>query len=149
VQIGDEVVEACAITTVWDKAFRETILPVYADGRSPRKIHDDAVRRYGLEGVVKVHRATAAMFLAKQPAGQRFKIVFLDADHGEAAVSAEIDKFMPRLSPGGCICFDDAFTSYDGVDDAIVKTLLERRSAEIDLSMRVTRKMFLARKRRG
>lgn len=149
VHIGDKVVDACNVTTVWDKAFRETIVPVYSDGRSPRSIHDAAVKRYGLTDTVKVHRATAQMFLKTLAAGSRFKIVFLDADHGEAAVKAEIDSFMPLLSPGGCMCFDDAFTSYDGVDEAIVKNLVANRESGIDLSMRVTRKMFLARKARG
>ena len=60
----------------------------------------------------------------------------------------EIESFLPLLSPGGVMCFDDAFTSYDGVDDAIVKCLLERKPAIIDQSMRMTRKMFLARKSR-
>lgn len=147
--IAGETVEACNITTVWDKAFKETVLPVYSNRQSPRKLHDAAVARYGLQDHVKVHRATAQTFLKDVASGSRFKMVFLDADHGEAAVQKEIESFLPLLSPGGVMCFDDAFTSYDGVDDAIVKCLLERKPAIIDQSMRMTRKMFLARKSRA
>lgn len=147
--IAGRTVEACNVTTVWDKAFRETVLPVYSNGQSPRKLNDAAVARYGLQDHVKVHRATAQMFLEAAAATTRFKLVFLDADHGEAAVQKEIESFLPLLSPGGAMCFDDAFTSYDGVDEAIVRYLLERKPAVIDQSMRLTRKMFLARKSRG
>ncbi len=144
--IGGETVDACNITTVWDAAFRETVLPIYAKGSSPRLRHAEAIANFGVGDWVKVHRATATMFLAGVRRDSAFKLVFLDADHGEAAVGAEIDGFLPFLSPGGVLCFDDAFTSYDGVDDAIVKRLLEREPAVVDRSMRVTRKMFLARK---
>jgi predicted O-methyltransferase YrrM len=147
-KIGDETVDACNITTVWDDAFRQTVLPIYSDGNSPRRRHAEAISKFGLKDSVKVHRATAKMFLRDMAPDSAFKLVFLDADHGEAAVGAEIDSFLPRLSAGGALCFDDAFTSYEGVDDAIVKRLLERQPPVVDAAMRVTRKMFLARKRR-
>jgi len=34
-------------------------------------------------------------------------LVFIDADHTEAEVSAQIDAFRPQMSPGGIICGDD------------------------------------------
>ena len=52
---------------------------------------------------------------------------------------------MPRLSPGGWLCFDDAFTSYEGVNRAVRERVLQ--SDAFDLSMQLTRKLFVARKR--
>ena len=147
-KIGEETVEGNKEASAWDKVFRETILPVYANGRSPRSIQAEAITRYGVEKHVKVHRATSGMFLRTIPKDAKFKLVFLDADHGEGAVKSEIDGFLPYLPPGGSLCFDDAFTMYDGVDEAIVKRLLERNPPVIDFGARVTRKMFLARKSR-
>jgi len=70
----------------------------------------------------------------------------VDADHSYEAVCHDIDNIVPLLSPGGWLCFDDAFTSYDGVNRAIRDRVLA--SDAFDLSMQPTRKLFAARKRR-
>ena len=45
---------------------------------------------------------------------------------------------------GGWICFDDAFSSYEGVDRAIARLVIDNPA--YDLTRQLTRKCFAARK---
>ena len=120
------------------------MLPVYAGGGSPRQRLQNSLDAFGLTDVVTVPRATSRGFRKQMAADMQIRLVFLDGDHSEEAVQQEIDGFLPYLPPGGIICFDDAFTSYDGVDRAITSALVP---SSLDSSgLRVMRKMFMARK---
>jgi hypothetical protein len=50
----------------------------------------------------------------------------------------------PLLVPSGWICFDDAFSGYTGVDDAIAEGIIN--SKNYDIMQQLTRKLFAARK---
>jgi hypothetical protein len=47
------------------------------------------------------------------------------------------------LLPGGWICFDDAFSSYAGVDQAITELVIN--SGNYQQCQQLTRKLFVAR----
>jgi hypothetical protein len=51
------------------------------------------------------------------------------------------------LLPGGWICFDDAFSHYDGVNRAIQDKVIN--SGRYELCQQMTRKLFVARRRNG
>ena len=51
----------------------------------------------------------------------------------------------PRLVNGGWICFDDAFSCYEGVNQAIRELILA--DPQFDLCQQMTRKLFVARKK--
>src|SRR6266581_3102534 len=60
--IGTTFIDACTTETVWDDPFERTILPVYADGLSPRRRLEDSLEEFGLRDMVTVHRATGELF---------------------------------------------------------------------------------------
>jgi hypothetical protein len=53
---------------------------------------------------------------------------------------AMVERF---LLPGGWICFDDAFSSYAGVDQAITELVIN--SGHYQQCQQLTRKLFVAR----
>lgn len=142
--IDDTVVNACDIQTVWNEAFENSILPVYADDFSPRLRLERGLDQFGVRDWVQVHRATGEMFRLKRP-GLRIGTLFLDADHSEASVRADIEGFLPMMEPGACMCFDDAFTVYDGIDRAITDALISRFPPVMAAGSQLTRKLFSAR----
>jgi predicted O-methyltransferase YrrM len=142
--IDDTVVDACHIQTVWNEAFERSILPVYADDLSPRLRLERGLDQFGVRDWVKVHRATGEMFRSQLPE-LRIGMLFLDADHSEASVRADIEGFLPMMEPGGCMCFDDAFTIYDGIDRAITDALINRIPPIMAAGSQLTRKLFSAR----
>jgi hypothetical protein len=70
---------------------------------------------------------------------------FIDGGHDYDFVARDIDNLTPLLVPGGWICFDDAFSTYKGVDRAIEDHILANPGFE--LSKQLTRKFFAARKK--
>ena len=56
----------------------------------------------------------------------------------------DIARLAPLLVPGGWICFDDAFSSYDGVNRAITQLVIDNPA--YDVTRQLTRKCFAARK---
>lgn len=76
--------------------------------------------------------------------GRRFRLAFIDGDHSYEAVCADIRNVERVLVPGGWICFDDAFTVYDGVNRAIDDLIIN--SGDYELCQQMTRKFFVARR---
>ena len=62
-----------------------------------------------------------------------------------AAVAKDIEIVERYLLPGGWICFDDAFSSYDGVNEAIQKNIID--SGRYQCCQQITRKCFIAQRR--
>ena len=94
--------------------------------------------------MVRPHRGTTATFGAQAPPDFRCRVIFLDGDHGAAAVDDDLRRLLPHLVDGGWICFDDAFSVYDGVDRAIRAHILDNPA--FDVARQMTRKCFAARK---
>lgn len=131
--------------TVWGAPFEAHLAPVYAHQPSVLDGFLANIRSRGLDGVVRPHRGTTATFAAQAGPDFRCRLIFLDGDHGGAAVDDDLRRLLPYLVPGGWICFDDAFSVYDGVDRAIRAHILDNPA--FDVARQMTRKCFVARKR--
>lgn len=134
----------CQQQTVWREPFEQALLPVYAQHPNLLDAMRANLRRAGLDPFVRAHRGTAETFAASAPADLRCRLIFIDGDHSEAAVTRDLAALTPFLVPGGWVCFDDAFTVYDGVNRAIERHILQNPS--FDLTRQLTRKCFAARK---
>jgi predicted O-methyltransferase YrrM len=143
--IDGTIVRAYHDQTVWQEPFERDIAPLYANHAGVLDIFNDSVRRYGLTNVISSHRGTLRSFLDSQATPQKFRLAFIDGDHGYEAVCKDIRLTDSVLCPGSWICFDDAFTSYQGVDRAIEKLIIANPGYE--LGQQMTRKLFVARKR--
>jgi predicted O-methyltransferase YrrM len=144
-QINGEEVRAYHHQTVWQEPFERDIAPVYLNHRGTLDIFRLTIEKYGLENVVSAYKGTLATFLDSQPVNPRFRLAFIDGDHGYDAVCADIQLVDSVLVPGGWICFDDAFTSYDSVNRAIQELIVA--NPRYELGQQMTRKLFIARKR--
>jgi predicted O-methyltransferase YrrM len=130
--------------TVWQAPFEAQMAPAYDQHPSVLEGFRANIRNSGLESVVVPFRGTAATFAAQLPKSFRCRLIFLDGDHGYKAVRDDIATLTPLLVPGGWICFDDAFSSYEGVNRAVTELVVQ--SPCFDLKRQITRKCFAARK---
>lgn len=130
--------------TVWAEPFERDIAPIYSEHESVYEVFQSNVSRCALSDVIQPHRGTSDL-LGGLP-NFRCKLAFLDGDHSYPAVCRDIENVERHLLPGGWICFDDAFSCYDGVDKAITERIIE--SGKYELCQQMTRKFFIARRRR-
>jgi predicted O-methyltransferase YrrM len=144
VTLGKRVYGGYQQQTVWAEPFESQVAPLYDDCPSVLGRFTENVRTHRLEHVVLPHRGTAATFAARTRPSFRCRLIFIDGDHGYDAVREDITRLTPFLVPGGWICFDDAFSSYEGVDRAITELVLADPS--YDVKRQMTRKCFAARK---
>jgi predicted O-methyltransferase YrrM len=143
--IGGTVVRAYHDQTVWKEPFERDMAPLYAKHRGVLEIFKKKMSQYGLDNIVTPYKGTLAAFVKTVQPKNKFRLAFIDGDHGYETVCADISLVNSLLSPGGWICFDDAFTSYQGVDQAIEELVIANPAYE--LGQQMTRKMFVARKR--
>ena len=129
---------------VWAEPFKRDILPLYEKYHSILDIFQETLEKYNLQDLVSTHIGDSASFLQEAPKGLQCKLAFIDGDHCYAAVCNDIDNVEQILVPGGWICFDDAFTEYDGVNRAISDRIL--KNSQYDLHNQLTRKMFVAQR---
>lgn len=130
--------------TVWDEPFQRDIRPLYDEHPSLLEYFNANLDMFGVRDLVDTHRGDAARFDVRVPPDAPCRLAFLDGDHGYAAVMRDIDIVERRLVPGGWIGFDDAFTGYEGVDQAIRERIIDGGGYE--LGHRATRKLFVARR---
>lgn len=145
VTINGNVVQAYHDQTVWQEPFERDMAPLYTHHRAVLDIFMENVSEYDLGDVVVPYKGTLATFSQAGHAANSFRLAFIDGDHGYEAVRADIKLVDRMLMPGGWMCFDDAFTSYRGVDQAIEELIV--RNPEYELGQQMTRKLFVARKR--
>lgn len=138
-------VDAYQVQTVWKEPFEQDIEPVYLRYGGTLEAFGASVSRFGVRESVSEYRGTSELLTSEPGLNRRFRLAFIDGDHGYDAVCHDIDLITSRLVSGGFICFDDAFTSYEGVDQAIRDRILNADTYEAGIQM--TRKMFVARKR--
>jgi Methyltransferase domain len=144
VEINGTVIRANEEQTVWAAAFPQ-VAQIYQNYQSPRVCLEKQIARFALEDVIRIHRGNSSMFAAGLNGQFRCKLAFVDGDHGYDAVCRDIAVVKERLVPGGWICFDDAFSSYEWVDRAIGELILA--DSRFDLCQQMTRKLFVARKK--
>ena len=131
--------------TVWKEPFETQTSRVYDSYSGVYDCFKETVALRGMDDVVRSHRGDLASFLDKSGSGLKCRLVFLDGDHGYKAVCDDIRNIDSHLVQGGWICFDDAFTCYEGVDRAISELIIANPSYECCQQM--TRKLFVARKK--
>jgi predicted O-methyltransferase YrrM len=129
--------------TVWSEPFESQVAPLYADCPSVFDRFVANVSAHGLDGTVRPHRGNSLTFAASAPETLRSRLLFIDGDHGYRAVREDLAHLSPFLMPGGWICFDDAFSTYEGVDRAITEFVLDNPA--YDIKRQMTRKCFAAR----
>jgi len=131
--------------TVWANAFDTQTSRIYQNYDSPLACFEQQIARFNLSEIIRIHRGNSSTFATTQPATLKCKFAFIDGDHGYDAVCSDIRMIKERLVPGGWVCFDDAFSCYEGVDTAIRDLILS--DPAYDLAQQMTRKLFVARKR--
>ena len=145
VQIGDRTLTSYDEQTVWAEPFERDIGPLYERWENLIDAFADTVGRNALTREISAFRGDLEMFLETVRPGFQCRLGFLDGHHGYEAVRRDIASIESCLVPGGWLCFDDAFTSYDGVNRAIEEGVL--RNPGFDQFQQLTRKLFVARKR--
>jgi hypothetical protein len=109
-------------------------------------VFQETMIRNNFSGIVKPWKGDLAHFAKFGPQDLRCRLAFIDGDHGYDAVCRDIEQAERYLSEGGWICFDDAFSAYEGVDRAIVDRIIGNPTYE--RGVQLTRKLFAARKKR-
>lgn len=143
VTLGDKVFDAYHEQTVWKEPFERDIVPVYQRNPSLMETFRQCVASQSLGDIVTPFRGDLALFAKEGPKDFRCKLAFVDGDHSYDAVCADIERIEKYMVPGGWICFDDAFSSYEGVNAAISdKIIANPRYAQ---AQQLTRKFFAAR----
>lgn len=143
VQCGDQVYGAYHNQTVWQEPFERDILPIYERFSGTLEAFNHFVAAQKLEGTVKPFRGNLSAFLSSRNKDLRLRLAFIDGDHGYDEVSSDIQTVEQFLAPGAWLCFDDAFTTYEGVDDAIRQHVISGEN--YDVCRQLTRKLFVAR----
>jgi hypothetical protein len=144
VTLGGKKYGAYQDQTVWAEPYNRDIVPVYQRFAGTLDAFNEAMRANDLLDLVTPYRADMDTFAASAPAGLKLRLAFIDGDHSYDAVCKDIRIIESFLLPGGWICFDDAFSSYEGVNRAIFSEIVE--SGRYCQFQQMTRKLFVARK---
>ncbi len=145
ITIDGKEIKAYHEQTVWKEPFEQIMAPLYKNNSGILEIFNEKVAQYGLTNVISAYKGTLSDFLGKHPTSRPFRLAFIDGDHSYDAVCNDIRLAENRLAEGGWICFDDAHTSYAGVNQAINELIIS--NPRYDISQQMTRKLFIARKR--
>jgi predicted O-methyltransferase YrrM len=129
---------------LWREPYLAQVKPLYERHPGILDHFRETLERAGLAGVVEPLRGTSDLLKAKP--GLQLRMAFIDGDHSYEGVCRDIRNVRDLLLPGGWICFDDAFSSYEGVDRAIRELIVA--DPGIEAGVQLTRKLFVARKRR-
>jgi len=143
VEINGQVRAGYQTQNVWHTPFVNDVLPTYKNCSDLLKIWSNNIDKAGLKDSVIPYRGTINDFLGDNP-DERIKLAFLDGDHGYEALMQDIQAVKQALSPNGWLCFDDAYTCYEGVDQALNELT---RDPDFDHFQKVGRKLFIARKK--
>lgn len=145
VTVHGERIDAYRDPAVWAEPYLRDIAPLY--DRHPRllDLFTETMVRNGLCDIVRPYRGTMRMFARSASPELRCKVAFIDGDHSYEAVTDDIRDVERFLVPGGWICFDDAFSHYEGVNRAIAEHIIN--SGRYERCQQVTRKFFIARRK--
>lgn len=143
VAIGEKIFGAYQQQTVWKEPFERDILPVYEKYPGVFQAFQKAMQDRQLEPYVTPFKGDLEMFTQTAPKNFALRMAFIDGDHSYQAVANDIARVEQFLLPGGWICFDDAFSTYNGVNAAIEQYIIA--SGKYDILQQLTRKFFVAR----
>lgn len=145
VTIGEQTYGGYQSQTVWQEPFERDIVPVYRRHYSLFDLFLENIAKHQFQGVIIPFKGNSDMFASSVADEFRCRLVFLDGDHSYESVCRDIENLERFLVPGGWICFDDAFSSYEGVNRAIEDRIID--NPRFELGHQMTRKFFIARKR--
>jgi predicted O-methyltransferase YrrM len=145
VTIAGRTYQGYKTQTVWAEPFERDIVPIYQQNPSLLDVFKTNAAKHQLQDVIRPLRGDSETFACSAPDSFRCRLVFLDGDHCYEAVCADIENLERFLVPGGWICFDDAFSYYDGVNRAIEDCIIN--NPRFELGQQMTRKLFVARKK--
>lgn len=131
--------------TVWAEPFLRDIAPMYERWSGTLDAFNYFVALNELNAHIVPHRSDLETFARKAPVDLCLSLAFIDGDHSFDAVCKDIEIVERFLLPGGWICFDDAFSSYEGVNKAIRVRILE--SGKYCQHQQLTRKFFAAQRK--
>jgi hypothetical protein len=130
--------------TVWEEPYLRDIATMYERWPSTLSAFNHFMEKNDLQACVKPYRSDLDAFAAQAPKDLALRLAFIDGDHSFGAVCKDISTVEKFLLPGGWICFDDAFSSYEGVNNAIRVKILESKIYKN--YQQLTRKFFVAQK---
>lgn len=130
--------------TVWEEPYLRDIATMYERWPSTLSAFNHFMEKNDLQACVKPYRSDLDTFAAHAPKDLALRLAFIDGDHSFDAVCKDISTVEKFLLPGGWICFDDAFSTYEGVNQAIRVKILE--SGNYSNYQQLTRKFFVAQK---
>jgi predicted O-methyltransferase YrrM len=145
VTIDGRLVGAYEEQTVWAEPYESDIAPVYDRYAGILEAFNASISNNGLSNLVFPVKGDLVSFLKIAPKALKIRLAFIDGDHSYEAVSNDIALIEQSLVQGGWICFDDAFSSYQGVNIAIQKHIID--SGKYEYCQQMTRKLFVARRR--
>lgn len=146
VSISDKQCGAYEEQTVWAEPYERDIAPIYEKYNSVLDVFRETMDRNGLSDIVIPFKGDLSLFVLNMPSSFSCKLAFIDGDHSYDAVCNDIENVEKFLVPGGWICFDDAFSSYEGVNQAITDKIIN--NAMYERCQQLTRKFFVARRKK-
>ncbi len=144
VEIDGKTCTGYKTQTAWKEPYERDIAPLYEKHDSVLDVFMETIEKCHLGDLVVPHRGDSSLFVQSLVSPFRCKLVFIDGDHDYESVCSDIRNLEKFLVPGGWMCFDDAFSSYEGVSRAITDCILDDPGFE--LCQQMTRKFFAARK---
>lgn len=143
VRLGDTVYGGYQEQTVWKEPFEQHHAKIYERYNGIYDAFKETITKNGLAGLVDAHRGDSD--LLQSMSDRSFRLAFLDGDHSYAAVCKDIRNTERVLIDGAWICFDDAFSHYEGVNRAITDLVIN--NPRYELCQQMTRKLFIARRK--
>jgi hypothetical protein len=144
VEIEGRMCSGYKTQTVWKEPYERDIAPLFEKHDSVLDVFKETIWKCGLDDLVTTHRGDSCLFARSVAKTFQCKLAFIDGDHDYESVCSDIRIMEKFLVPGGWMCFDDAFSSYEGVSQAIKDCILD--DPGFDLCQQMTRKLFVARK---
>ncbi len=145
VDIGGKIYNAFKSHTLWAEPYYKDVVPLYAKHNGILDIFNEVMHRYQLQDIVRPQRGDSDFCQSLSKQNVRCKLAFIDGDHDYAATRRDIKNVELVLAEGGWICFDDAYSYYDGVIQAIEELIVQNPNYELQQQM--TRKFFVARRK--
>jgi predicted O-methyltransferase YrrM len=131
--------------TVWREPFEQSILPVYKQNESLFDLFSENIKKFGYDDIITPIKGNSFVLDKNVDESFKCKFAFIDGDHGYEAVCNDIKNIEKYLVSGAWICFDDAFSSYDGISRAIQEKIID--NPRYSNCQQITRKLFVARRR--
>lgn len=144
VKINGKRYTGCVEQTVFSDVFEGQIRGMYRVYGQPIVALEKFLIRNGLRDVVKIHRSSTIDFLDSAHTNWKIKFAFIDAEHSYKNVHSEVRKLDRYLVRGGWICFDDAFTTYDGVTKVIED--LQKLGSKFGNGKKLSKKIYALQK---